>query len=196
MTQQERDMVAIAIGKASFFYATEIDKPKISMMLDVMIETWPEATAEKLVEAIKAYQADPKNTVFPHPARLAPYVKPTASADALAQEIAGRIPKAIAKFGYSSSQAAKEFIGPLGWAAVESFGGWGPLCSNHGVSIQPGQFYAQSRDFIKAQLEIGKTGQSVDNLLEHHSKPGLDEPKVKGLLEMMGAKNVMPVGDE
>jgi hypothetical protein len=44
------------------------------------------------------------------------------------QEIASRIEGAIIKYGYSSIDKARQFIGELGWHVVTQCGGWVSVC--------------------------------------------------------------------
>lgn len=50
------------------------------------------------------------------------------SDEEIGQDIASRIEGAIYKFGYTSPERAKEYIGDLGWHVVEQFGGWPRIC--------------------------------------------------------------------
>ncbi len=160
MTQQERDEIGKALSRAAVFYdRTDLDKTKISMMIDVIQDAFPDSSAQNILSAILNYRNNQKNSMFPSPAKLAQYLSPTISPDAQAQEIASRIIEAVPKFGYVKSgyQPAKEHIGNIGWVVVKRFGGWQPLCEDLGSKIPVTTFLAQAREIIKSQIEIQNT---------------------------------------
>lgn len=198
MNQHERDMVGRALTEAAIFYdRPDFDKSRISILVSSFATFFPEANAETILKALETYRNDEKNgNFFPSPARLQKYLRPQVSVDAQAQEIAGRITQSISKFGYTGHEDAKAFIGEIGWTVVHRFGGWAHICREHGVSLNPGQFFAQSRDLIKSQIEIAKSGIPVDNLLEYQEKKSLGAPDVKGLIATMLEKNKMPLEEK
>lgn len=155
MTQQERDAVGIELSRAAIFYdRSDLDKTKISMMIDVINDAYPECDASQILKAIKNYRDDHKNSIFPSPAKLNQYLRPKVLIDAQANEIVSRIVQSISRFGYTGHKQASAFVGEIGWGVVRRLGGWEYLCREHGESINPGQFYAQTRELVKAQLEI------------------------------------------
>lgn len=160
MNQTERDEIGKALSRAAVFYdRTDLDKQKISMMIDVIEDAYPEAGTVQILSAIKSYRDDQKNSFFPAPAKLAPYLRPTISKESQAQEIASRIIESVPKFGYTKTgyHLAKDYIGSIGWVVVQRFGGWQPLCEDLGSKIQITTFLAQAREIIKSQLEIQNT---------------------------------------
>ena len=161
MTQEERDSIGMELSRAAIFYdRSDFDKTKISMMIDILFDAFPEATSSQIIKAIKSYRDDQKNLTFPAPARLAAYLRPSISKESQASEITSRIIESITKFGYTSSgyHKAKEHIGNIGWIVVQRFGGWQPLCEDLGLKIPLTTFQAQAREIIKAQLEIQNSG--------------------------------------
>ena len=111
----------------------------------------------RVIEAYKTFRRNPKNKTFPLPAQIIEILEPQISVDTQAHEIVSRIVQSISKFGYVGHRHAQPFIGEVGWAVVRRLGGWEYLCREHGDSINPGQFYAQTRELIKSQLEIQNT---------------------------------------
>lgn len=110
----------------------------------------------KVIEAYKAYRKNPKNKTFPLPAQIIEILNPQISLDAQANEITSRIIKSISSIGIEQSRydELRAFVGEIGMGAIRRLGGWEHICREHGVSIQPNQFYAQLRELIKSNLEI------------------------------------------
>jgi hypothetical protein len=161
VTQQERDIFAQAVGKMVLFYdRTDFDRAKVSMLIDVFCDSFPEATLETFLHALTAYRNDTKNVAFPSPARLQAYIRPVESIEAKAHELASKIVESISRFGYSDFRGMENYVGPVGVDVVRRMGGWSYVCENHGTKLQPGQFFAQSREVIKAILETKKNDQN------------------------------------
>lgn len=166
MNQKQRDEIGMSLAKCALFYdRSDLDKSKISLMIDVMIDAFPNCSFEDFSSAILQYRNDTKNTAFPSPSKLSKYLTPEISIDAQAQEITSRIVLSISKYGYGSAKEVQAFVGELGWVVVKRLGGWQYLCQEHGVSIDPGAFYAQTRELVKTHIEI-------------QNKPNLDMTKL------------------
>lgn len=154
MTQQERDLLGKALMKSAIFYGkNDFNIAQASLMIDILIENFPHANAFNFLKALDRYKSDHKNTIFPVPARLAPYLKPSISIDDQAKEITSKIIEAISSIGYSNFKGAEAHFGKVGMDVVRRFGGWQYLCQNHGVTIDPGQFFAQCRELVKTRLQ-------------------------------------------
>lgn len=125
------------------YYGRTISEPVLNMYAEDL-EDLPE---DRVVAAYKTYRRDPKNKSFPLPAQIRDIVQPETTPEVEARDIASAIQGAIVKYGYPNEGLAREYIGPQGWDVVQRWGGWSHLCANMGVSIDPGQFYAQVRDF-------------------------------------------------
>lgn len=116
-------------------------------------------TTHELVQAIALYCDDPKNEFFPRPvSKLVALIKEPIDDDSTAREVAARIVAAIPKFGWCNQEAAKNFVGEIGWAVIEKQGGWPYLCEHYGVDIQMSAFQAQVRDLAKSQIHLAKRG--------------------------------------
>lgn len=86
----------------------------------------------------------------------------------IGQEIASRIEGAIYKFGYSSADKAKEFIGELGWKVVLQCGGWVTICE-----VETDQLPSSRKQWRELAAIVSKNYYtSGDNL-----PPGLPEKK-------------------
>lgn len=112
---------------------------------------------EQVQIAYQEWRRNPKNKTFPLPAQIRELVCPEEhiDPDAMAREIAARIVGAVSSCGWNNGRAAENYIGPVGWAAVNRAGGWSYLCENLGCNISPTTFQAQIRDQIAANLRYG-----------------------------------------
>lgn len=143
-------------NKLSSIYAATckaFDKVLEPEVLKMQIEDLSDLTFEQISIALKKYRNDEKSITWPRASKIRAIINPTLSIDSSANEAASRIREAISKFGWCNSLEAQKFIGELGWAIVERFGGWSYLCQNHGLDLNPLTFHAQARDTIKAVLE-------------------------------------------
>jgi hypothetical protein len=88
------------------------------------------------------------------------------------QEAVARICSSISRFGTPNSDRAREFIGELGWAIVERFGGWRVVCDVPDM---------QALGVLRAQML--KLGTSVWNRAKIglHEAPALPGPERQGL---------------
>lgn len=85
-------------------------------------------------------------TKWPAPAIIKRYCQGTTKTDKeLGDEIANQIWAAIEKYGSSSPKNAEHFIGKIGWAVVQGFGGWWSLCEH--------STYPQQASLLKAWRE-------------------------------------------
>lgn len=84
-------------------------------------------------------------------------IRPEALIDAEAREAASRVICAVSKFGYSQPEAAKEWMGSLGWFIVDRAGGWNNLCEFLDHDNQ-GMHEAQFRELAKAQILRSRAG--------------------------------------
>lgn len=80
-----------------------------------------------------------------------------ANPEAEAIEAAARIVQAVNRIGYTNPDAAKEFIGELGWRAVTRFGGWLAVCETmtpENVTTMQAQFRQLSKATL-SRVEYG-----------------------------------------
>lgn len=150
------------------YYNSNISQLTLQVWADEFLEIGP----EKLRESYKNLR--PGRKMIPSPADVFAAVSPSASTDVLANEAASRIIESVSKFGWNNIDAAREYIGGIGWAAVERFGGWVFLCENLGVSTPISVFYAQARDIAKSQIELAKVGLN-------NAPPELPAPQSKSM---------------
>lgn len=113
----------------------------------------------KVAEAMGHYRNEKGRRQMPMPADIKAYLTPQLDDRTQAIEAAARTIAAVTKFGWAQGAAAREYIGELGWSAVERSGGWNYVCVNLGTNLQVGTFQAQLRDICAAQLLRAKAGQ-------------------------------------
>lgn len=143
MTIGELSKVSQAFALLAAYYRVKIE----DQVLKMYAEDLDDLPFREVALALNAYRRDPKNKFMPLPAQIRDIVQPTPSPEITARDIASSIQGAIVKFGYSNESLARHYIGAQGWGVVQRWGGWSFLCTNMGVTIDPGQFYAQVRDF-------------------------------------------------
>lgn len=159
LNQDERDSIGRALTNAALFYdRPDIDRAKVSALITILAESFPEANGERILAALASYRADQKNTTFPAPAKLQPYLRPVATDEAQAIESVNRIMLAITKFGYTRGPEARAFVGELGWSVVKDYGGWETFCQNMGVELSEQTFRAQARDSLKSKINLQRAG--------------------------------------
>lgn len=84
------------------------------------------------------------------------------SDDVKAREIASNIVNAIATYGYTAPERAREFLGETAWRIVKLEGGWEHLCAtvtNENLPI----FKAQIRELSKSVLQREVQTKLVDS---------------------------------
>jgi hypothetical protein len=159
----------ISLKKGIVMTAAYYDKTYSDGTIAMMADDLKDYPLADVASAYRKYRTDPKNRTMPLPAQIIAILQPSLNHDAKAREVASRIPAAIVKFGYSNPAEAQAFIGEVGWDVVQSSGGWSYLCQNHGITIDPGQFMAQTRDRLKDRFEYGK--QAIHSqVIEHRPK--------------------------
>lgn len=115
---------------------------------------------KQIYQAMLHFHNEPGRTRMPMPADLIAQMKGGMDSDTKGKLAASRTIEAISRFGYANPEAAKEFIGELGWSAVKRYGGWSYVCENLGVNIPVATFQAQIRDICIATDKAGKAGLS------------------------------------
>lgn len=143
MSTEELVKVAQAFALTAAYYRVKIE----DQVLKMYAEDVSDLDFNEVIVALGSYRRDPKNRQMPLPAQIRDIVEPEPTPESGGRDVASSIQCAIVKYGYSNEGLARQFIGPQGWDVVQRWGGWSHLCTNMGVSIDPGQFYAQVRDF-------------------------------------------------
>ena len=144
------------------------------------------------VRRAQAHFRDKPNQKFmPMPGEIKNFLNPLVSEDGQARQIAAKVQGAVVKFGYTNGKDAKEFIGDIGWAIVERFGGWSYICQNLGTGIDVNAFQAQVRELAKSQVSFGESqlanqinGTEAPNLLTKNDNQSVNVNKANALVKM------------
>lgn len=135
-------------------YGRDITKAALSLMLDSIADLDP----REVERVLHDWAGKSKLNRHPSPAEVRELVCPEADPKHLAVEAAARVVAAVAKFGWNNLADAREYIGALGWRAVERLGGWQYLCENLGVTLQVTTVQAQVRDLCLATNQLAAAG--------------------------------------
>lgn len=164
MSPQERDILAKKITNLAFFYGkTDLTKASIVQMIDGF-DYFFEKDFKSYCEALDSYSKDKSNRFFPSLAQLGQYLNSyEADPKQEAHEIAQRAFAAISNFGYTKGKEAKEFIGPIGWQAINQRGGWQWFCETTMVNDIP-MLVSQMREGIIS--EVIKFRQNKNKIVE------------------------------
>lgn len=144
------------ILSASYFRQT-ISPAILEMYVDDLIDL----PIDAVIESYKTYRRNQKNRTMPLPAQIRDIVQPEKTTESDARDSAARIQQAIVNFGHSNAKDARTFLGESVWSVINSFGGWNFICTNHGVSIDPAAFYAQTRERLN---DVGRELRSTRHL--------------------------------
>lgn len=140
-----------AIILTAAFYNYNL-KPEVLLM---HVEDLSEHKEQDVLIAYNKYRKDPKNKSMPLPAQIVDIISPTVTDESKARDLAAKISESIVRFGYSNAEAAKNYVGSLGWELVRRSGGWSYLCSEHGLTINPSSFDAQIRNRALDAIRFG-----------------------------------------
>lgn len=140
MTDAELKELKKGITLTASYYGREL-KPEVIAMMAEDLSNLPFA---KVSQAYLTYRRDPKNRTMPLPAQIRAIVDPQPTPEAEGREAVERIKLAIAKFGWPQGEAARAFIGEVGWRIVEGMGGWMRVCESDFIH-NPG-LIAQARN--------------------------------------------------
>lgn len=164
MNEHDLKKLKMLIVNVADYYSKELKPAVITMMA----EDLREFEYENVEAAFSKYRKQDKNFRFPMPAQIREIILQKLDNSSNAREIAAKVLESVSKFGYTSGTEAREYIGEVGWRAVERFGGWLYICQNLGVTIQLTTFNAQIRDLCEATL---KSFDAEFIAIEYQKKP-------------------------
>lgn len=154
MNPEDRKLIANRLAASWIMFGRDPHFETLAFMVDNLADL----PANKILFAIEKYCRDPKHTTAPTVGKLRAYCEPQQDPRSLAIDAASRVVGAVSKFGWAQGRSAREYIGELGWLAVERCGGWSYVCENLGLGLSVGTFQAQVRDACEAILARGEVG--------------------------------------
>jgi hypothetical protein len=122
---------------------------------------------------------------FPYPAKIREKVKPQNNELDDGRDIASKVIAAVLKCGSYQAEAAKAYIGEIGWECVQRMGGWKTLCSELTEETK-GIMNAQIRDLAMTLKKKSMNGtiatpQDFPKMLPDGSIRGLVNQSLKKL---------------
>lgn len=144
-------------------YGKDLSKGGLAMELaDYQALGFP---PERILWALGEYRRTAKHMRPPMLSEIRAILQPEVDPDAVANDAAGLILRAVKAHGWCNEKAARAELGPY-WAIVDRFGGWNFICENLGVRIPQATFYAQARDAAKALITEKRLGQPLAKQLQ------------------------------
>lgn len=143
--------------KNAMFYGETLTDAVIAMHAEALSDL----PVDQIATAYSALTRKARVRRMPLPAEVRDLIQPQEDrerddADA-SRVVAGKIPAAISKYGSYNSDAAKEYIGELGWEVVQAQGGWQVLCMNTNPEALP-ILQAQWRELALSLLRRARMG--------------------------------------
>lgn len=122
--------------------------------------------SEVVLKCLSEWRRNPKNRTVPLPAQIREMIEPQAAdEDTQARELTARIIQAVDKFGYTWPKEARNFIGEIGWSAVQVYGGWENFCEGLGTRFSSDACSAQIRELLKGRIKHGAgLGEQVQSI--------------------------------
>lgn len=154
LNAQEKNQISVIYAST----CKAFDKVVEPDVLKMIVEDLSDLDFLSIVRALNKYRNDEKSVTWPRVGKIRALAGQKLSTETLANEAASRIREAIGKFGWCNGLEAEKFIGGLGWKVVERAGGWGYVCENHGLDLNPLTFHAQARDLAKSMIESNDAG--------------------------------------
>ncbi len=152
---------------------------------ETQMETWLVVISDcdpvRVREACLEFMRDPSQLRMPTAAQIRERAHPELTSSNprdIANEVAGRIWRAISKFGSYRSDEALEYIGELGSEVVQRMGGWSGVCKV--TDDERGIFFAQCRDVCESVQRLAKRG-ALDHKFALPS-PNSDGQKIQTLI--------------
>lgn len=164
------------IVATSAYYGQKLEDHVVGMYADDLADL----SVIEIARVLKEIRRDPKTTRFPLPATIRDRLTPAITPENEALEAVSRIIAAISKIGPYRVADAREFVGELGWAVVQSEGSWENVCQNL-TDDNLGMLRAQWKNIALTKMARAKNGMT--------EAPGLPSPK--GELKQMGFGNLM-----
>lgn len=135
------------------FYDAQMNEIKLRMYAEQLSAI----SITDVDRAMRYYRSQPGRRQMPMPADLIARIKQPDDDDSASRDVAARIVGSVRKHGYTQSEDAREYIGPVGWEVVRRLGGWTAVCqSMHDRDIPT--LTAQYRDLAKSVIQRARAG--------------------------------------
>lgn len=153
-TLEQRKIFGTTLVLTAKLYDRDLDRDVARLVIGDL----QDLDFQECLNALDAFRKNPKNKTWPRAADIRSMVKQELDDETKGRLAAARALEAVSKFGYSNPVEAKEYIGELGWKAIQRFGGWTYVCENLGVDINITSFQAQIRDIAIATQKAAFLG--------------------------------------
>lgn len=165
MTAQEITALKLHMADLSAYYRLQIS----DTVLNMYAQDLSDLDFETVMSSFEKYRKNHKNRFMPLPSMIRDLITPEVDEETIAISTASKVVQAVSKHGWSNASDARAFVGELGWAGIQRFGGWMAVCENLGQSINLGTFQAQLREILKSEIKVQKAGGYA--ALEYHKDP-------------------------
>lgn len=181
MTQQERNLVGELWINVALMYGKEIQAPALKLFLNSV----DDLQSVDILSALNKWIRVSKMGRHPFPSEIREMINPQLDSREVAMTLARMIDKAVTKFGYTWAwgeqvngetyfkggneyhwtfkEAVIAELGPLGWHAICSKGGWQNL-RDSANDMEEGTFIAQLRDQIQSSHNLAKSGADLTKI--------------------------------
>ena len=170
MTREERGQVARAWALLGEYFR----QPLQDVVIGMYVEDVAHLDMRQVLTVLRSLRVEAGRQRCPTPGdvlRRMKELRPDAS------ELAATITGSFSRFGYTAPERARTHIGPVGWRAVEAFGGWQHLC-NTVMTSQLGTLRAQLRDTLEAIMARDEHAE-----MTHRALPGAAGQGMPGLAQ-------------
>lgn len=183
-----QDLKLLLIEEAAFY-----DAP----MNDVRLRMFAHELAAFPLESVRAsmqiFRREKGRRMMPMPGDIISKMSGHEDPRALGVEAASRVIAAVHKYGWNNGGDAREFIGSLGWMAVERLGGWLVFCESLGNELSVTTAQAQIRDLCEAQCIRGGD-MSAPSLPAWRGEP-ISLSSILNAIKEVQSAGLEPVGD-
>lgn len=180
------------IISTAMYYGYQITKEVLAMHL----EDLEGLQEDEILKAYRTYRRHPKNRSMPLPAQIRAIIEPDVSDEIRAIDVATRIEDAIHKFGYMQPEAARDFIGDIGWNVVARRGGWSAVCEDETPIGIRQKHYQQSASAIIETFRAGEFGSppTFDRLHERRKREQ-DQRLLAGKIKDISEEHPEAIGE-
>ncbi len=149
--EQKLKLIRDLIIQNLTFYDAPVNEMKVKMFAAEL----QDLDLQAIDLTLSDFRKEKGRRLMPMPSDIRDKIRPVSVSDeSIAIEATTRIVTAISKYGHTNHEAAKNFIGQLGWEVVKRQGGWNEVCQTDMVGV----FQSQSVKIAKSVLEQSRAG--------------------------------------